>query len=109
MGMDDDLVKDDVMSDYFGDDQVRAIINLKVDTMSVEDIAEELSVLDVVEDVYLVTGDTDIVLNLRFHDYPQLKRFLVGSLAGIEGVNDIRTLMVVSVFKERGSRSLETD
>jgi DNA-binding Lrp family transcriptional regulator len=91
-----------VMSTYYGDDQVTALINLKVDTKDVDKIAERVSGFLAVEDVFLVTGDTDIVAKVKVQTYNQLKRFIVDDLSKIEGVKDTRTLMVVSTFKERG-------
>lgn len=91
-----------VMSTYYGDDQVTALINLKVDTKDVDKIAERVSGFLSVEDVFLVTGDTDIVAKVKVQTYNQLKRFIVDDLSKIDGVKDTRTLMVVSTFKERG-------
>jgi uncharacterized protein (UPF0147 family) len=93
---------DTVMSSYYGEEQVTAIINLKVDTKSADTIAEAVSKYGLVEDVFLVTGDTDIVVKTKFHNYNQLKRFLVDDISNIDGVKDTKTLMVVTTFKERG-------
>jgi Lrp/AsnC family transcriptional regulator, leucine-responsive regulatory protein len=91
-----------VISDYFAGDQVSAIINMKVDTKDADTIAERVSGYEVVEDVFLVTGDTDIIVKVKFQAYDQLKRFLIEKLATIQGIKDIKTLMVVTTFKERG-------
>jgi Lrp/AsnC family leucine-responsive transcriptional regulator len=94
---------DTVMSSYYGEEQVTAIINLKVDTKAADTIAEKVSKYALVEDVFLVTGDTDIVVKTKFHNYNQLKRFLVDDISTIDGVKDTKTLMVVTTFKERGT------
>jgi len=91
-----------VISDYFADDQVSAIINMKVDTKEADAIAEKVSEYEVVEDVFLVTGDTDIIARVKFQAYDQLKHFLMEKVATIPGIRDIKTLMVVTTFKERG-------
>ncbi len=93
---------EEVMSTYFGDDQVSAVINLKVDTKHADTIAEKVSEFRVVKDVLLVTGDTDIVVRVRFKTYDQLKRFLMENISPIEGINEIETSMVVTTFKESG-------
>jgi len=98
-----------VISTYYGDDQVTALINLKVDTKDAEKIAEKISGYLVVEDVFLVTGDTDIVAKVKVQTYNQLKRFLVDDLSNINGVKDTKTLMVVSTFKERGDLKFEPE
>jgi DNA-binding Lrp family transcriptional regulator len=82
-----------VLSNTYGDDHIAAIIHLKVDT----------------KDVFLVTGDTDIVVKTKFQNYNQLKRFLVEDISAISGVRDTKTLMVVTTFKERGAVRIEED
>jgi Lrp/AsnC family leucine-responsive transcriptional regulator len=96
-----------VMSTYYGDDQVTALINLKVDTKDADKIAERISGYLLVEDVFLVTGDTDIVAKVKVQTYNQLKKFIVDDLSKIVGVKDTKTLMVVSTFKERGDLKFE--
>jgi len=96
-----------VMSTYYGDDQVTALINLKVDTKDADKIAEKISGHLLVEDVFLVTGDTDIVAKVKVQTYNQLKKFIVDDLSKIAGVKDTKTLMVVSTFKERGELKFE--
>jgi len=98
---------DSVMSTYYGNDAVPAIITLKVDTKEADKIAEKVSGHQVVEDVFLVTGDTDIIAKVKFQSYDQLKKFLINSISSIDGVKDIKTLMVVTTFKERGEIKFE--
>lgn len=100
MGEGSDL--DKVMSDYYGEDQVAAIISIKADTKEAENIATEVSKFDLIEDVFLVTGDTDIIAKARFENYAGLKDFVLKSLAPINGIKDTKTLMVVTTYKERG-------
>lgn len=91
-----------VMSSYYGEDQVSAIISLKVDTKEADRIAAEIAGFETIEDLFLVTGDTDIVAKARFRDYRGLKDFVVESLAPISGIKDTKTLMVVTTYKEAG-------
>ena len=86
----------------YGVDPVAAVITLKVDTKEADRIATEISKFEVVQDVFLVTGDTDIVAKARFKDYKGLKDFVVASLAPISGIKDTKTLMVVTTYKEAG-------
>ena len=64
-----------VISTYYGEDPVTAIINLKVDTKEVDRLATQVSDFACVEDVFLVTGETDIVVKAQFRDYRNLKDF----------------------------------
>lgn len=93
---------EEVMTSYYGKDQVSAIISLKVDTKEADRIASEIAKFDVIEDLFLVTGDTDIIAKARFEDYRGLKDFVVSQMAPIPGIKDTKTLMVVTVYKERG-------
>jgi len=90
------------LSALYGEDQVAAVITLKVDTKEADRIATEISKFDVIQDVFLVTGDTDIVAKARFANYKGLKDFVLTSLAPIIGVKDTKTLMVVTTYKEGG-------
>jgi DNA-binding Lrp family transcriptional regulator len=98
---------DTVMSSYFGDEQVTALINLKVETKDADVIAEAIAENDAVDDVYLVTGDTDIVAVVKFQTYGQLKRFLMETITSIPGVKESKTSMVVTTFKKGGELKVE--
>ncbi len=92
-----------VMTAYYGGDKVSAIITMKVDTKEADRIADKISKFDSILDLFLVTGDTDIIAKARFADYRALKEFLVESLAAIPGIKDTKTLMVVTTYKEAGA------
>lgn len=90
------------LTTLYGEDQVAAVITLKVDTKEADRIATEIAKFDVIQDVFLVTGDTDIVAKARFRNYKELKGFVLSSLAPIPGIKDTKTLMVVTTYKENG-------
>ncbi len=94
--------KDSILSSYYGDEEVTAIITLKVETKDADAVCEGVSLLKPAVDVFLVTGDTDIVVKAKFSNYSQLKGFLVEELSAVKGVKDTKTLMVVATFKEKG-------
>lgn len=93
---------EDIISKYYAEETVMTIVTIKVETKDVDRIAHEISRLERIEDVYLVTGDTDIIVKARFESYNELKEFLVQNIASIEGIKDTKTLMVISVYKEKG-------
>ncbi|MBN1109584.1 MAG: Lrp/AsnC ligand binding domain-containing protein [Methanomassiliicoccales archaeon] len=93
---------DSILTSYYGDEEVTAIITLRVEAKDADEVCEGVSMLKPAIDVFLVTGDTDIVVKAKFMNYNQLKRFLVDELSQIPGVKDTKTLMVVASFKERG-------
>jgi len=49
----------------YGDNAVAAMITLKVDTKEADGIANEIANFSAIEDVFLVTVDTDIVAKAR--------------------------------------------
>jgi Lrp/AsnC family leucine-responsive transcriptional regulator len=96
-----------VISRYYGDEQVVAIVMLKVDTKEADAVAKKVASFDKVEEAFMVTGDVDIICKVRFANYKDLKSFVLESLAGISGIKDTKTLMVVTTFKEGGKVVIE--
>ena len=98
-----------ILSSYYGDEEVTVIITLKVETRDADQFCESISLLDPVVDVFLVTGDTDIVVKAKLQNYIHLKKFLVEDLSSIKGLKDTKTLMVVATFKENGELKFVAD
>ncbi len=103
--MDKDKDYDRMLSTYYGDEQVLAMIMLKIDTKEAERIAKKVSTFDKVEDLFMVTGDVDIILKARFESYKNLKSFVLDSLAPVKGIKETKTMMVVTAYKEAGNVS----
>ncbi len=93
---------EEVISTFYGRESVAAIIALKVDTKEADRIAGEIAKFQEIQDLFLVTGDTDIIAKARFADYGGLRGFVVDALAPIEGIKDTKTFMVVTTYKEGG-------
>ncbi len=95
--------KDVIMDQYFEDRHiVTALIGVKVDTKSINDFAGEIKDFNTVEDIFLVTGEFDIMLKVKFPSYGELKEFIVSKLPQIKGVLKTETMMVINTYKERG-------
>jgi len=86
----------------WGEEHVVALIALKVETSEADTVASEVSKFTEVEDVFLVTGDTDIFLKVRFPHYEELKEFVLHRLPGVRGIRETKTLLVVTAYKEGG-------
>lgn len=86
----------------WGDEQVVALIALKVETSEADNVATETARFAEVEDVFLVTGDTDIFLKVRFPQYDELKEFVLHRLPAVKGIRETKTLLVVTAYKEGG-------
>jgi Lrp/AsnC family leucine-responsive transcriptional regulator len=86
----------------WGDEQVVALVALKVETSEADNVATEAARIPEVEDVFLVTGDTDIFLKVRFPQYDELKEFVLHRLPAVKGIRETKTLLVVTAYKEGG-------
>ena len=86
----------------WGDEHVVALIALKVETAEADVVATEVAKFGEVEDVFLVTGDTDIFLKVRFPHYEELKDFVLHRLPAVRGIRETKTLLVVTAYKESG-------
>jgi len=86
----------------WGDEHVVALIALKVETSEADNVASEVAKFAEVEDVFLVTGDTDIFLKVRFPHYEELKDFVLHRLPAVRGIRETKTLLVVTAYKEGG-------
>ena len=84
-------------------------MTFKIDTKGSDQVAQKIASFPSIEDVFLVTGDTDIIAKARFPNYAALKKFIVDDVADIDGVKETRTFMVVTTFKERGEVRLESE
>jgi DNA-binding Lrp family transcriptional regulator len=86
----------------WGEESVVALIALKVETSEADTVANEVAKFAEVEDVFLVTGDSDIILKIRFPHYGELKDFVLRRLPGVKGIRESKTLLVVTSYKEGG-------
>ena len=86
----------------WGDEHVVALIALKVETAEADSVASEVTKFSEVDDVFLVTGDTDIFLKVRFPHYAGLKEFVLHRLPAVHGIRETKTLLVVTAYKESG-------
>ena len=95
-----------MLSNYYGEEQVLALIMLKIDTKEADNIAKTVAQFEKVEELFMVTGDVDIILKARFENYKNLKSFVLDSLAPVNGIKETKTLMVVTTYKENGQAVL---
>ncbi|MGC8585287.1 MAG: Lrp/AsnC family transcriptional regulator [Thermoplasmata archaeon] len=86
---------------------ITAIVTLKVSTEKIDDVAKNLKDYVNVEDLFLVTGDTDIIMKVKFLNYKDLKEFIVDKIGKMEGIQDTSTMIVVASYKEKGIMTTE--
>ncbi len=92
------------MGKYYGERIVTAIIGIECDVNKVDIVAVAAAKLPNVEDAFVVTGDYDIILKVRFPDYDEFQHFLVEKVGKISGIKKTRTMMVLSIKKEMGQK-----
>lgn len=93
---------EEVISSFYEGRGVSSIISLKVKTKLADKISEKLVEYDNLEDIFLVTGDVDLIIKARFKNYDHMKSFLVHEISNLEGIEDVKSLMIVTTYKERG-------
>ncbi|MGI0052972.1 MAG: Lrp/AsnC family transcriptional regulator [Thermoplasmata archaeon] len=95
-------VVESAFTKVWGEEHVTALVALKVETAEADNVAGEVARFSEVEDVFLVTGDTDIFLKVRFPRYDELKEFVLRQLPSVKGIRETKTLLVVTAYKEGG-------
>jgi len=61
-----------------------------------EDVAANISELEGVEDVHIITGDSDILVEARVRDIDELNNLVIKRLRNIDGVDKTKTMIVLS-------------
>ncbi len=97
---------EEVISSYYGDDMVRSMIGVKVETQRVDEIADKIADFPEIVDLFLVTGEVDMILKAVFRDYPAFRNFVINVLPKIDGIKETKTFMVVTAYKEGGQKAV---
>jgi len=63
-----------------------------------EDVAKEIRKLEGVERVDIVTGITDIIVDVRMETIEELNDFVIKKLRNVEGVDKTQTIIVLDSF-----------
>jgi len=95
--------KDDVMSKYYDDNTVTALISFKADIKKIDDFSKNLAKFENVRDIFIVTGDSDIIIKTKFASHKELKEFVINDVSKLDGYKDSQTMMVVTTYKEKGT------
>jgi Lrp/AsnC family transcriptional regulator, regulator for asnA, asnC and gidA len=76
------------------------IIGLKVAMGHLESVAERLSALPQVRYVGASTGRVDLIIEVVVRTNLELAEFLMNEIAGIEGILDSETNLIVRIYKQ---------
>lgn len=90
---------DEALSQYYDEEEVEAVVLLKVDTQRLDEVALKIAGMPAVEQALLVTGDYDLIVRVRFEDYQTFQSFVVDELTPIDEVRESKTMMVVTSYK----------
>lgn len=85
--------------------EVSAIVGLETDVSKIEAIVKSAIKLNHVQDLYIVTGDYDILIKARCPNYEEFEYFLVNELGKIPGILKSKTMLILSQRKENGEES----
>ncbi|MCL4332626.1 MAG: Lrp/AsnC ligand binding domain-containing protein [Candidatus Thermoplasmatota archaeon] len=92
----------ETLGKFYKDKIVTAIIGVETEVKKVESLAKSLCGHNNVEDIYIVTGEFDILIKVRFVDFFSLNEFLVVELSKMPGIKSSKTMMVLSTVKDSG-------
>jgi len=96
-----------LIEEYYKGQVVRALVILHVQANKGDEIAMILSKVSNVKDVFLVTGDADIILKVSFEHPEELMAFILNEVTGLPGVIDSKVLMILTSYKEMGRIVIE--
>lgn len=92
------------LDEYYTNKIVTALVGIEADVSRVEAIGNDLAKENYTEDVFIVTGEYDLVVKVRFPNYEELQSFLVGRLSKITGIRGSKTMMVLTIKKDMGQK-----
>jgi DNA-binding Lrp family transcriptional regulator len=88
---------------YYDGKAVNAIVGIKSEMDKVDSLSKTLAGNPSIRDVFIVTGDFDIIIKVRFPEFWNLHEFLVDELIKLPGVRETKTMMVLSTLKDSGN------
>jgi Lrp/AsnC family leucine-responsive transcriptional regulator len=86
--------------EYYDNKIITALIGVEADVNNVDNIGRIIGENKNVEEVFVVTGEYDLIIKVRFPDYIALEKFIVNNLNAIQGIRRSKTMMVLSIIKD---------
>ncbi len=77
---------------------ITAIVLIKANVDRIPEVAEAISVLSGVSEVYSVTGDFDLVAMVRVREHDQLAEVIPGGLNRVPGVEHTETHLAFRTY-----------
>lgn len=85
---------------------VNAIVLLNVESVRINNVAEQLVELDGVSEVYSVAGQYDLVVVIRARDDEQIATLVTEQLLQVEGLLSSETLIAFRTFSRHDLEGL---
>ncbi|MDD5503402.1 MAG: Lrp/AsnC ligand binding domain-containing protein [Candidatus Thermoplasmatota archaeon] len=82
--------------------QTRALVMIKVASGMGDKVATELVKFERVDDVYAITGDSDLAIKVNFGSPKDLKQFLMKDVSSIDGIENTKTFLIMDAYKDAG-------
>lgn len=79
---------------------VTAIILLKVEREFINDVAEAMTNMDEISEVYSVGGRVDLVAIVRVPENDQLAELVTSKMIGLKGVKDTETMVAFRAYSQ---------
>lgn len=75
---------------------INVVYTLPTKKFQQEEIAKQIKKFEIVEEVAIVAGGTDMIIKVRTKDIEELNDFVIRKLRNIEGVDKTQTMIVLS-------------
>lgn len=85
---------------------VTAIVALKVDRRKVNEIAEKLSALPGITEVFSVSGRYDLIVMVRTVDTDTLAEIVTGAMLKVDGITDSETMLAFRTYSKHDLESM---
>jgi len=87
---------------------VTAIVNLKVERSKVNEVANQLSGMEGITEVFSISGRFDLLAIIRVENNEQIADIVTGHMLKIEGIIDSETSLAFKCYSEHDLASMFT-
>lgn len=91
------------------EDHTSALISFKVDLGHLEKMALYLSEFDEVRNIFVTSGDSNLIIRLVTPDNKSLQEFLNKHIAGLKGVNVMSSQIIMKTVKDEQGIALSKE
>ncbi|WP_066904389.1 Lrp/AsnC family transcriptional regulator [Millisia brevis] len=82
-----------------------AIVLISAEVDRIPEVAEAVTAIDGVTEVYSVTGDTDLIAMIRVREYDQFHEVIAGKVNKVDGVLDTYTHIAFRAYSKHDLES----